>query len=148
MLRAARLFYKPLARLPGSQSVPSQLDYITKRSQLQTSAKSRRLIWVQRNTLHLVVEANEGRQLRRQERCSCAGLGLQGHPQPRRKAKRDRTVNLQCQPCPASHIVRDLSQTILSTPAPPPLQLPPLPAHAAPFSPSYFLFYFSFLPAR
>lgn len=89
------------------------------------STKSCCSIWVQRNTLHLVVEANEDQQLRRQEQCSRAGLGLQGHPQPRCKQKRDWTVNLQWQPCWASQIFGDLFYTIFSTPCPLPLQLPP-----------------------
>lgn len=49
-----------------------------------------------------VVEANEGRQPRRQEQCSCAEPGLQGHPEPQSKQKRDWTLNLECQ------IFRDL----------------------------------------
>lgn len=145
MLRIASLFYKPPASFPGSQSVPSQLDYITKWSQLQTSTKSCCLIWVQRNTLHLVIEANEGRQLRRQEQCSCAGLGLQGHPQPPRKRKRDWTENPQCRPCWASQSFRDLFETILSTPVPPsPADSPP---HTRLGSLQATLFYFSFPPS-
>lgn len=66
-----------------------------------TAAEHKRLLFDvgSENTLHLALEANEGRQLRRQEQGSGAGLGLQGHPQPRCKRKRDWTGNLQCQPC-------------------------------------------------
>lgn len=138
MLCTASLFYKPLASLPCSQSIPSQLDYITKWSQLQMSMKSCCLIWVQRNTLCLVVKANEGRQLRRQEPCSCVGLGLQGHPEPQSKQKHEQTPNLECQ------IFRDFFSTDFFTYVPLSLKLP----HSKCVSVLSELLYFSFLPSH
>jgi len=138
MLCTASLFYKPLASLPCSRSIPSQLDYITKWSQLQMSTKSCCLIWVQKNTLCLLVEANEGRQLRRQERCSCVGLGLQGRLEPQSKQKHEQTPNPECP------IFRDFFSTDFLTCVPLSLQLP-LSTCVSVLSE---LLYFSFLPSH
>lgn len=61
------------------------------------SAKCFCLIWVQRNTRHLVVDANEVRQLRRYKEHSFVGLRLQDHPLLWHCHERDWTLNPELQ---------------------------------------------------